>query len=275
MIMSKKKSKKVKSTAFKSLSVLESGKLKVTEDQKISLDPFVRKNLDKVVVSRLSGIIPRNEADDGSKKKKCSCVCQLIPEMQYVKLCTMGNENSTRNKTICVSIDQKKAKDFYMLDDGILGKILRTSIFPATYKKVKKQWLELVSKPVKGDESVLYIPNVLVFLDYKTGKLLKRPFSINVLIVTRSKKKNGSDEDKKKDLESSISNILKSAAYVGAEELVINPFYSKAIKKNPYYALEYWNKAITSKDVNDNIKNIAFTIENENRYILFNNGISK
>ena len=98
----------------------------------------------------------------------------------------LGRMDSAENQTIVLPIVNKKKSIscFNMLNDTIIGSLLRTSTLKPIYKRLKSEWEEL-NKDDKSDfVNVLYIPNILVFLDENTGKPLRQPYQINLLLIS-------------------------------------------------------------------------------------------
>lgn len=256
--------------------IFDAGKIKIEKGSKIILNPFIRNSVDNAIVSRSDAIISKENIEIDSPKH-VTAVNIISSTMGKVSR-ALGRMDSAENQTIVLPIVNKKKSIscFNMLNDTIIGSLLRTSTLKPIYKKLKSEWEEL-NKDDKSDfVNVLYIPNILVFLDENTGKPLRQPYQINLLLISLPSTKymlnangNGNITDKNEIMTKIIYNIIDTIIVCGIKHVITSPYNCELFADLPYDSGNLWQVACSTERVNDNIKSIYFTINNDDLYIIF------
>ena len=177
-----KKNKLIK-RATRSMKILKSGKIKIEGEHILDLAPLIKKSSKEATVSRLNGIISKEDVvlEEGGKVLNVQTVLQS--QMKTVDI-QANISQSAENYTVVVPIKKKSAIDIFdFLSDGVLGDILRSSTLASTYKKIKKEWVTLNKDDTTSFTNVMYVPDVAVFMDPDEEKLKRRAYYINVLIL--------------------------------------------------------------------------------------------
>lgn len=270
--MSKKKH--LKKLAESNIQMLRSGKIKFAKDQKVDISSFVTKSIDNTIISRLDAIISKEDVVIDTKDLHPNITTNLTDPINTAELSSQINSPVT--ETIIIPINKKSALDIFdYLGCDTLGTILRSSTLAAVYKKVKSQWVDLNSEDGSQFTNVLYIPDVMVFLDFKKMKIRKVPFKINVLIVATPSvnKMNENNIDKPSDEEAAsriIADIVDAAIKCGCKDIIVDPFDCKILAKDISNTSKLWNQIVTSQRYIEQIRSTIFAIEDEDRFVVFN-----
>lgn len=271
--MSKKK--KFKKLAESNIQVLKSGKLKIAKGQKINLKPFVNESIQNTVVSRLDAIISKEDVVIETSDLRVDITSNMTSDIKTAELAS--RVNSPNVNTVVVTVNKKDALDIFdFLDDSSLGIILRTSTLASIYSggDVKKKWVDLNKDDNSTFTNVMFVPNIIIFIDPETGKIRKVPYNINLLIVavpTVKKMTDGVEEVSDEDAVARIiADISDSAIRCGAKNIILNPYNYKLFKKDPHITAELWKEISTSQRFIEQFKSFIFAIENEELFIIFN-----
>jgi hypothetical protein len=268
-----KKSKKLKKLAKANIKVLQSGKIKVTKGEKISIKPFVKESVDNVIMSRLDGIISKEDVVVDTENLRCDKATNMIDEMQILDL--TSKVSSATTKTIVVSMTKKNvlnAFDYLVCDT--IGILLRTSTLASIYTSIKEAWVELNKDDATNFTNVLFIPKIMVFIDFNTGKIRKTPLYVNLLVVaTPPVNKMSSDgvEEISDEMAASrvIADIVESVIKCGAKNIILNPYCNKILQKDKNMVSNLWNQVTTGQRVLEQINSIDYSLENEEDFIVF------
>lgn len=270
--MSKKK--KFKKLAEANIQVLKSGKIKVAKGQKINLKPFVQDSVDNTVISRLDGIISKEEVVIDTSDLRVDVTTNMTTDIKTAEL--VSRVSSPTISTIVITVNKKNDLDvFDLLDDTSLGIILRTSTLTSIYsdKNVKDKWVELNKDDSTSFTNVMYVPKIMVFVDPNTGKIRKTPYYINLLLVavpSVKKMTDGVEELSDEDATARvIADICEAAIKCGAKDLIIDPYGYKLFKKDPHITAELWSQISTGQRFIEQFKSVIFSIDNEELFIIF------
>lgn len=265
----KQKKKKRSKVAEKNIQILETGKVKFNKDQKVSLKPYIKDSLESVVCSRIEGILTKEDVvlEEGLKT-------DINISLSSMKRTLELNSASSNEIHTVVSIFNKKEVDdiFDFLSDTIIGYLLRTSTLASIYNEVKESWMELNKDDTSGYTNVLYIPSIFVFLDDNTGKLRKKPFMVNLLILFEPTKKKLSLAESTEEVDvvkRYIEDVFDVAIKVGANRLIVSPFCHEYLVDEERYASELWHACSEKQRNMDNIKSIDFSVNDDDSYIIF------
>lgn len=271
--MKKKKKKDTYSIAEQNIKILKSGKVKIKKGQKISLSPYVTDSVNNAIVSRLDAIISKADVVIDAKNKVLSTSTNLSSMKRTVELLT--KIDSPIVYTLVHIINKKNATDIFdFMDDGIIGSLLRSSTLASIYKEVKPKWVELNTDDKTSFTNVLFIPKILVFLDEVTGKILKRPYVVNLLLVTEPSAKEMATGLEKLSSEEITDHIIKdvftSSIKCGARNLIVNPYCHKALMADEHYTSDVWKVMSEVQPSIENLDTIDYSITNDDLYIIFN-----
>lgn len=269
-----KESKLIK-RAKQSMKILKSGKIMVKGDQEIDLSPFIKQSTEEAVVSRLNGIISKEDVVIDEAGKELDVKYTLQPLMKTVELDAQIPSDGELS-TMIIPIKKKSAiTAFDFLADGPLGELLRSSSFASSYKKIKKQWVELNKNDSSEFTNVLYIPNIMIFMDPKTGKFRKEPYKINVLILALPTKSQFINEERPTVTTEDavfwiIADILESAIRLGTKKIILDPFEPKLLKKERACTADAWARALSGDKIRSQFKSINFAFENDANFVVLN-----
>ena len=274
-----KKNKTKKYVAKAGIKILKSGKVKFSKDHKIDLSTFVNESVENSIVSRLDGIISKEDVvidmDEVNRKVRTLLMSEyLIASSDYAI-------NSSITKTIVIPINKKKAlKCFDFLDDGVIGSLLRTSTFASIYKKLKNDWKELCKNDASNISNVLFVPKVMVFLYDGNGEVREIPFYVNVLIVAVPPTKymeNDTIEEISDDVlcKRYVNDMLESAIKCGCKDAIINPFSEKALTNDLSNTAKVWADFVSTQRYKENFNSLSFSTEEQNLFIVFNAQLDK
>ena len=271
--MSKKK--QLKKLAKSNIQVLKSGKIKIAKGEKISLKSFVNDSIQNTVISRLDGIISKEDVVLETKDLRVDITSSMTSDFKTSELAS--RVQTPKTNTIVVTINKKNALDvFDMLDDSSLGIILRTSTLTSIYseKEVKDKWVELNHNDKTSFTNIMYVPNIMVFLDPSTGKIREKPYYINLLLVAVPSQKKMSDGIESLSYENVVGRIIAdicdAGIKCGAKDLIVDPYQYKVMRKDPHVTAELWSQISTTQKFIEQIHSMIFTIENEELFIIFN-----
>lgn len=271
--MKKKKKKDTFSIAEQNIKILKSGKVKVKKGQKISLSPYVTDSVNNAVVSRLDAIISKADVVIDTASKLLVTSTNLSSMKRTVELLT--KIDSPIVYTLVHTINKKDATDvFDFMDDGVIGSLLRSSTLASIYKELKPNWVELNTDDKTSFTNVLFIPKILVFLDETTGKIRKRPYVVNLLLVVEPSTKDMATGLEKLSNEEVTDRIVKdvftSAIKCGARNLIVNPYCHKALMVDEHYTSDVWKVMSEVQPSIENIDTIDYSVGNDDLYIIFN-----
>ena len=80
-----KETKKQRKMAKSNIKILKSGKIKISKEQKLDLTPFIEGTINNTIVSRLNGIISKEEVVI-DEEKNIDIRAHLIDELECVRL---------------------------------------------------------------------------------------------------------------------------------------------------------------------------------------------
>lgn len=253
----------------KSIQILESGKIKFKKDEKIDISAYVDDSVNNAKISRLEGIPSKEEIIiDGSSNYRieasanCSSIARIIDLVSSI--------NTTEVQTIVLPMSKKKATKFE--DNEIIEWLGKSSTFVSTYAKLKKAWDELNEDDSTCFTNVLFIPKIYIFLE-KKGKLRKKPIMVNLMIVALpsiNKAKGGIEATDHIEYTNRIINdSIDACIRCGCKSVVIDPYYMGALQKDVHYTAKYWYGKTETQRVIENIRNITFSIDNDDLYVIF------
>ena len=118
----------------------------------------------------------------------------------------------------------------------------------------------------------MFIPKIYIFLE-KKGKLRKKPITVNLIIVALpsiNKATNGIDAiDDYEYTNRIINDTIDACIKCGCKNVVINPYAMNALRKEVHYTAKYWYGKTETQRVIENIRNITFSINNDDMYVIF------
>lgn len=286
--MSKKK-KKLKKLAESNIKILKSGKIKFSKNQKIDLSVFANESIEGTIVSRLNGIISKEDVVIDTTNLRCKVDTYINNDIEIAELSaqiskSVISEQAVKNSvnvpftnTLIITVSKKNALDMFdFLNPDTIGVVLRSSTLAAVYSKdeIRDKWDEL-NNDNSSFTNVLYIPKVMMFIDYKTGEIRKTPYYINILIVAVPSIKNMSVDGVEEISEEEavnrvIADIADSAIKCGSKNLIINPYGYKLFKDNTKVTADAWDLITSSQKFIENIDSVQFAINDEVNFIIFN-----
>lgn len=270
------KGNKKKKLAKKSIKILSSGKIKFAKDQKIDISEMVNDSVDRAIVSRLDGIISREDVVVNPSGLKLETNINLLPISK--SLTHSVKIEPDKIQTVVITIPKKAALDAFDLSyDTELGEMLRRSTLAPAYTRLKEEWVKLNEDDKSHFTNVMFVPNVTVFLD-EYGQFLNRKFNINVLILAIPNKKNMSSEpgdvyelpDVRRRV---VADMMEAAIRCGAKNLIVDPHGYNALAKDLQDTSLLWKEAIGTQRVIEQIRSITFAIDDEEKYYLLHNTI--
>lgn len=275
--MGKKRKDKKKAKKFlklwnmnsKSIEILESGKIKFKKDEKVDIGAFVESSINDAKISRLEGIPSKEEiVIDGSNNYRidASTNCSSIPRI--VEL--ISSINSTETQTIVIPMSKKKAE--HLEDNETVAWLGKSSTFASIYAKIQKTWDELNEDDNTSFTNIMFIPKLYIFLE-KKGKLRKKPIIVNLMIVavpSISKAKDGIEiMDEIEYTNRIINDSIDACIRCGCKSVIVDPFSMNSLQKDVHYTSKYWHGKTETQRVIENIRNITFSIDNDDLYIIF------
>ena len=269
--LNKKQRRKMAESNFK---ILKSGKLKVKKGQKINLRPFITNSVENSVVGRLDGIISKENVVVDTEDLHQNVTSNMLSDIHVASLAAKTEKPGI--STLVVTVNKKNALDaFDLMRDDSLGILLRTSTLTSCYMELKQEWKNLNEDDNSNFTNVLYVPEVMVFVDPDTGKLLKKPFKVNIIILAIPTKKNMSEqgvEEFTDEMAASrvIADIMDSAIKLGCKDIIIDPYCHKYLISMPYDAGKLWNNIVSTQRCIEQFKSIIFAIEDEELFVSFN-----
>ena len=269
--LNKKQRRKMAESNFK---ILKSGKLKVKKGQKINLRPFITNSVENSVVGSLDGIISKENVVVDTEDLHQNVTSNMLSDIHVASLAAKTEKPGI--STLVVTVNKKNALDaFDLMRDDSLGILLRTSTLTSCYMELKQEWKNLNEEDNSNFTNVLYVPEVMVFVDPDTGKLLKKPFKVNIIILAIPTKKNMSEqgvEEFTDEMAASrvIADIMDSAIKLGCKDIIIDPYCHKYLISMPYDAGKLWNNIVSTQRCIEQFKSIIFAIEDEELFVSFN-----
>lgn len=269
--MSKKKKKKLK-LAKKSVKILQSGKIKISKDQKIDITDLTADSIDNAVVSRLDGIISKEDVVINASDMKVDAGINLLTVSESMD--HMAKINSDKTNTIVIVVPKKAALscfDFSFSTD--LGEILRRSTLAPVYKHLKEEWVKLNENDTSNFTNVMYVPGVTVFLD-EYGNFMPYKYKINVLVLTIPNKKYMTENPVEEiDADSIrrrvVADILDSAIKCGCKHLIVDPHCYPVLRKDNDHTTALWKECLHTQRVIEQVRSLTFAIDNEDLYYKF------
>lgn len=275
--MGKKKKKAIK-MAEANIKVLKSGKVKISKNQKIDLKPFVEKSVENSIVSRLDGIISKENVVIETADCRMNTTVSLTSTIKTAEL--ISKVTDAVSHTVAITVSKKDATDvFDFVDMSTLGNILRTSTLASIYKEIKHDWVELNEDDKTGFTNVMFVPGILVFIDETTGKFRKTPYVINLLLVaepsvTKMNVTSDSTDVEKLTDEEVVSRIVvdvvETGIKCGCKHMIVDPFDYKQLLKDPHETAKCWNQIITTQRCIEQYDSIDFSVEDDDLYVIFN-----
>ena len=252
-----------------SIKILESGKIKFKKNEKIDISSFIESSINDAKISRLEGIPSKEEIiiDGGATYRieassNCSSIKRIIELMSSI--------NSDDTQTIVLPMTKKKASN--LEDNEIIEWLGKSSTFITAYTKLKKSWDNLNEDDNSCFTNVMYIPKLYIFLE-KKGKIRKKPIIVNLMIVafpSINKATNGIDAiDDIEYTNRIINDSIEACIKCGSKHIVIDPYYMSALTKDVHYTARYWHGKTETQRVIENIRNITFSIDNDDLYVIF------
>jgi hypothetical protein len=273
MFMSKKKKKKDEySVAQQNIKILQSGKVKFVKGEKVSLEPFISESLNNAVCSRIEGILSNEKIALSSSSFMVDVTSNLTTMWKMGEMLSKLSDADTQ--TVVHIVNKKSATEiFNMLDDSIVGTLMRTSTLAAVYDKIENDWKSINEDDKTSFTNVLMIPQLFVFLDDNTGKIRKNPFKINLLLISEPSVKYMKDGIERPTglevINRLISDTFEAATKIGNKHLIIAPFCHKAFVDDPYETAKIWGEYSTIDSTLKNIESISYAVNNEDLYIIF------
>lgn len=275
MAKQRKEKKKVKkflkewNMDSKSIEILESGKIKFKKDEKVDLGEYIKSSIDDTKISRLEGIPSKEEiVIDGSSNYRletstnCSCITRIIELISSI--------NTTDVQTIVLPMTKKKASK--LNENEIIEWLGKSSTFAAIYSKLESSWNELNDEDNSHFTNVMFIPKIYIFLE-KKGKIRKRPIMVNLMVVavpSMNKAKEGIEAmDSIEYTNRIINDSLDACIRCGCKSVVVDPFSMSSLQKDVHYTSKYWHGKTETQRVIENIRNITFSIDNDDLYVIF------
>ena len=251
------------------IKILESGKIKFKKNEKIDISGYVDKSVTEAQISRLEGIPSKEEIiidDTATYRIDASANCSSITRIVDL----VSDINSNEVQTIVLPMTKKKASK--LEDNEIINWLSKSSIFTAVYAKLKKNWDSLNEDDNSCYTNVMYIPKLYIFLE-KKGKLRKKPIIVNLMIVALpsiNKAKNGIEATDEFEYSNRIINdSIDACIRCGCKSVIIDPYYMKALQDDVHYTAKYWYGKIETQRVIENIRNMTFSIDNDDLYASF------
>lgn len=271
MFMGKKK-KDTYSVAKQSIKILQSGKIKFNKGEKISLKPFVTQSVGDCVCSRIDGILSKEKVVLDSSAYRVDVNSNLTSMQKITEM--LSRIDNPEVQTVVHVVNKKIASEvFDMFDDSIIGNLMRSSTLASIYKEIGSDWESLNDGDKTNFTNVLFIPKIFIFLDPETGKIRKKPYTINLLLIAEPTLKNMGDGIEKvtetQATDRLINDVFDSAIKCGANNLVIAPYCHKLFLEDPYSTAGIWHDYTSIDKTIKNIKSITFAINNEELYIIF------
>lgn len=271
--MKNKKKKDAYSIAEQNIKILKSGKVKIKKGQKISLTPYISDSVANIVCSRLDAIIDTSRVDIDTSACKFDTDLIMNTIKRSVEMLTKLDKGITY--TITHIINKKDAiKIFDFMNDSIVGTLLRSSTLASIFKKIQYDWSELNVGDKSSFTNILFVPNILVFLDPDTGKIIKTPYKVNLLLIVEPSQKYQKEIPLEKATDEEaitrmISDVFTAAIKCGAKNLVVAPYCHKLLLNDPYNTAGVWCDHISTQDTISNLSSVNFAINNEELYIIF------
>ena len=275
--MGKKRKDKKKAKKFlkewnmnsKSIEILESGKIKFKKDEKVDLGAFVESSIVDAKISRLEGIPSKEEiVIDGNNNYRIEASTNCSSINRIIEL--VSSINTTEVQTIVLPMTKKKANN--LEDNDIVSWLGKSSTFAAVYAKLEKSWQELNEDDNTCFTNVMFIPKLYIFLENK-GKLRKKPIIVNLMIVALpsiNKAKEGIEAmDVVEYTNRIITDSFDACIRCGCKSVVIDPFSMNSLRKDVHYTSKYWHGKTETQRVIENIRNITFSIDNDDLYVIF------
>lgn len=271
--MKKKEKKllKLMNLGSKSVEILESGKIKFKKDKKVDIGHYVESSVNDAKISRLEGIPSKEEIIiDGSNNTyrlntsaNCSSIARIIDIVSDI--------NSNDVQTIVLPMTKKKANK--LENNHIFEWLCKSSTLLATYTKLNTRWRELNDDDKSNFTNVMYIPNIYIFIE-KNGKLRKKPIAVNLMIVAvpSSTGVNNNRLEVVDDIDYTnrvITDSLEACIRCGCKSIVVDPYSMKILMSDVHYTAKYWHGKTETQRVIENIRNITFSINDDDLYVIF------
>lgn len=274
--MMKFKKKDSYSIAQKNVKILKEGKIKIPKGPKVPIEQFIADSVSRTVALPLDAIIAQ-EAMTSTKDSpeidlQMSTMWDVITRPTFTASSVLGGTVYT-----VVTVVKKPGSDAFNFDDAtIVGNLMRTSNLPAIYKRIEDNWTDVNNKK-NLSTNILFIPDILVYLDRYSGEVLRYPYKVNLLLIAEPSKKDieESPEYKDKDvtkedlIERIISDVAEASVKCGASNLVIAPYCHKWLVSDIYITAEKWKEMCAFQPVCVAIEKIVFAVNKEDLYIIF------
>ena len=262
---------------FKGIEISNSGKIKLKKDDKIDISEFIeeclntsiKNSVNDVRISRLEGLPSKEEIIiDGSANYRLEATTNCSSIKRIIEL--MNGINSNETQTIVIPMSKKKASN--LENNDVIEWLCKTSTFVSVYTQIKKTWDELNTDDNSCYTNVMYIPKLSIFLE-KNGKMRKNPISINLMIIALpsiNKATNGMESiDDIEYTNRIINDSIEACIKCGTKNIVINPYSMSALFNDVHYTARYWHGKTETQRVIENIRNITFSINDDDLYVIF------
>lgn len=253
----------------KHIKILASGKIKFKRNEKIDISSSVHASMHDTVISRIEGIPSKEEIIiDDTRNYRIEATANCSSITRIIEL--VSNINTTDVQTIVLPMTKKKASK--LEDNEIIEWLAKSSAFTPIYSKIKKNWDNLNDDDNSCFTNVMFIPNIYIFLE-KKGKLRKNPILVNLMIVAVPSINKATDGiDAIDDIEYTnriINDSIEACIKCGCKSIVVNPYCMNALQKDVHYTAKYWHGKTETQRVIENIRNITFSIDNDDLYVIF------
>lgn len=256
----------------KNIKCLKKGRVKVDKNTSYDIDDMIKNSIRDSVVLDVNSIIARNPLDT-----ETNAVVASYSITQYEGIEKFIENRTGVIPTVLINLPRKCAESaFDYTNRHVLGDILRTSTLPAVYSMIKPKWLSLVHDGAVDVTKVIFVPNVSIFLDIRTGKALTSPYFINVLIVVGAEfdeiREYSVDDPDKVLYEGDVAHVrhiilenLGTLHELGCKNVIIDPLDLKIFRENSYEV----GKAYADEKIFDKttFNSVVFTVEDTDKMI--------
>lgn len=253
------------------MKILRKGKIKIDGDTKIYLEPYIEKSVNNTVCGKLLDIISRmDEVDDECERKINHYFDQISVETALTFL-------SITNPDIIYTagvISSKKNFDrmFSFKGDSTVNYLYRVSTLPAIYQSIESIVKEKENESNDtNDAFVLYIPDILIYLDNK-GNTLHQPYKVNLLITIVPTYKILKESEGLSIFETGrryVDDLCDAALKCGVKNLVVDPFSHKKLLETAPYISDYWITKEEIYDMRNHIDSISYCVPTKYYSTLF------
>lgn len=265
------------SISQKNVKILKEGKIKIPKGPKVPIEKFISDSVNKTVALPLDAIIAQESLTSAKETPtidlQMSTMWDVITRPSFTAEAVLGGSVNTA----VIVVNKKNSGEAFTFDDGtIVGSLMRTSLLPAIYKRIMDNWVDINDKK-NLSTNVLFIPDILVYLDKSTGEVLRYPYKVNLLLIAEPSKKDFEESPEYKDkevtkeelVERIVSDVAEAAVKCGVSNLVIAPYCHKWLVNDIYITAEKWKDMCSFQPICVAIEQIVFAINKEDLYIIF------